>query len=213
MTASDQVLVFGEDENDTSAIVVLVRGIRPDLGTRTKLEPLRKPLTLIKDIDAARLAARARKVVATTKAANVRLPVRACIFHEDTDAVEPSSAALASQIIRAYSGCRGAVLPAVAAWEVEAWWYLFPDAVAATHSSWRAPTQHVGRDTGMIRDPKKTLRRDVRPTGQRVPPSFRTYKESDCTAIARAIVDGGHLPNPKGTSTSWTAFVTAVRAM
>lgn len=213
MRATDQVLVFGEDDNDRTAVIVLVRGLRPDLWGSTKLEALRKPLTLVKDIDAARLAARARKVVATTRAANVRLPVRACIFHEDTDALEPSSAALAARIKGTYARCTGIVVPAVAAWEVEAWWYLFPDAVAATHSSWQAPTQHVGRDTGKIRDPKKKLKGDVRPAGRRLPASFATYEEKHSEAIARAIVAGGHLHHPKGTSTSWTSFVTAVTAI
>ena len=136
--------------------------------------------------------------------------MRACVLHKDTDAVEPSSAALADEIRRAYDGCPGRVVPAVAAWEVEAWWYLFPDAVGATRATWRAPTQHVGRDTGLVESPKEKLKRDVRPPAASRAAAFTTYAEADSEAIARAIVDGGHLRRPGGTSTSWTAFVAAV---
>ena len=209
------VLVFGEDPHDCAAVRILVEGLRPDLAGRVSVQQRRAPMTLVRGLDAARARSLARKVVMTARAEEAKRAtrVRACVLHKDTDAVEPSSAALADEIRHAYAGCPGLVVPAVAAWEVEAWWYLFPDAVATTRATWRAPTQHVGRDTGLVVSPKESLKRDVRPAGGRRTAAFVTYAEADSEAIARAIVDGGHLRRPRGTSTSWEAFVAAVGAI
>lgn len=105
------------------------------------------------------------------------------------------------------------MVPAVAAWELEAWWYLFPDTVGDTRATWRAPTQHVGRDTGMVESPKEKLQRDVRPAGMTRATPFVTYSEAGSEAIARVIVDGGHLQRPRATSMIWSAFVADVNTL
>lgn len=59
-------------------------------------------------------------------------------------------------------------------------------------------------------DPKKKLKREVRPAGLSARAPFRTYEEADSEDIAHRIVDGGWLQGPQGTSQSWSAFVAAV---
>lgn len=207
----NQILLFGEDGNDRAALRVLIEGLRPDLRGKATVKSLRAPLTLIKGMQAARAVSRASVVVKVVRAAHRNVPVLACVFHEDTDAVEPASKTLATQIQQTYARCLLPIVPAVPAWEIEAWWYLFPDAVATTHPTWRRLDQHVGRDTGKIISPKERLRRDVRPSGRG--PSASTYEEKHSEMIARAIVDGGYLHSPSGTSVSWTAFVAAVKTI
>lgn len=215
MTVMEKILVFGENPNDCRAVRALVRGLRPDLDGRASVEVRRSPMTLVKGLSAARGRAQAKEVVATARAEDAKraTTVRACVLHRDTDAVEPSSAAHAAEILAAYVGCPGVVVPAVAAWEIEAWWYLFPVAIAAARSSWQAPTRHVGGDTGRIESPKEKLKKDVRPAGQSSRIRFTTYEESDSEAIALKVVEGGHLHSPSGTSTSWTAFVAAAKTI
>lgn len=165
MSTREVVLVFGEDENDRSAVRALFQGLRPDLAGRVAVEKRRAPMTLVKGMRSPARGSRAGRVAAAVRAEHRVRGVRACVFHEDTDAVEPSSAVLADEIRTAYAACPGVVVPAVAAWEIEAWWYLFPRAVAQTHPTWRVPDQHVGRDTGRITSPNEKLKRDVRTSG------------------------------------------------
>lgn len=126
MSKREVVLVFGEDENDRSAVRVLVQGLRKNLADRVAVQTRRAPMTLVKGMRTPTRGSRAGKVIAAVRAEHRISKVRACVFHEDTDAVEPSSAALADEIRTAYAACPGTVVPAVAAWEIEAWWYLFP---------------------------------------------------------------------------------------
>ena len=211
MRGREVVLVFGEDENDRAAIRVLVQGIRADLAGRVAVEKRRSPITLVKGMRAPARGSRAGRVAAVVRAEHRVRTVRACVFHEDTDAVEPSSAALADEICSAYAACPGAVVAAVAAWEIEAWWYLFPRAVVEAHPTWQLPDRYVGRDTGRIMSPKEKLKRDVRPPGRG--PAASTYEERHSESIARAVVEGEHLNDPAGTSASWSAFIIAVQGI
>ncbi len=209
------ILVFGEEDNDRSAIRVLVDGLRPDLRGRVRIEERRSPFTLVKDREGAKLRSRASKVVAVVRAEQVKQPVRAVVFHQDTDEVEPSHVAGAQKIRAACRDCPGTVVAAVAAREVESWWFLFPDAVGAVRSTWQSPRQYVGRDAGLIVDPKKESKRAVRPAGlpARAGAAFRTHQEEGSEDVARRIVEGDWLRRPLGTSQSWSAFVEAVEAV
>jgi len=65
---------------------------------------------------------------------------------------------------------------------MEAWWYLWPAAVAAVCSSWK----RLGRkntQVGLIYNVKETLSKDLRPSGKRV----RDYSEADAPSIAKQV--------------------------
>lgn len=156
------VVILGEDDNDRKSLQILVAALRPDLP-RGSLKPLRKPMALVRNVPPQRLPTQATKVAALLRALEVRTPIRAVLMHEDADEVEPAHLALVDKIERAYQSLRWPVLAAVPAWEMETWWFLFPDAVQAVRPSWRRPDQYARRDIGKVRNAKEELQRAVTP--------------------------------------------------
>jgi hypothetical protein len=200
------VLVFGEDDHDRECIRVLLEGLRPDL--RRRVQKRRQPLVLIKDANPTDVPDRAKRIALAVSAE--RNPVASIFAHEDCDAVEPAHERVAAKIeaaLRAAGLEAHAVAPA---WEMEAWWFLWPDAVKAAFPSWRAPDDHVGRNVGMIRNAKEELRRRVTPRDARR--AFIGYRESDAPAIAAKVVALGLLHTPKATSDSYSRFVRSAAA-
>lgn len=93
--------------------------------------------------------------------------------------------------------CRTAL--ALAAWEIEAWLMLFPEAFTKVRSSWRLKSKDTNRDLGMTSNAKETLRAFLE--GQR-------YRESDAPKVMRAaIVEGEVKPNIHGRNRSYMEFV------
>lgn len=209
-SATPQILVYGEDASDQQAIVTLVRALRPDL--QVKFEQPKKPLTLTRGLRPETAKSRNSKIVAAVKAANVRAPVLAVLMHEDADAVEPAHVALCASKEAAIASAPGQAVAVVPAWEIEAWWLLFPKAVSSLHTAWKTPTKYVGRNVGLIRNAKEELTRALRPSGR---PSTRTpdYSEQDSPKIANLIVTKGHLASPQGKSASWDLFVQKINAI
>jgi hypothetical protein len=99
------------------------------------------------------------------------------------------------------------------AWEMEAWWFLWPEAVKAAFPSWRAPDDHAGRNVGMIRDAKEELRRRViPPKAKKGKAGFIGYRESDAPRIAEHVVALDLLRSPGAISKSYERFVQSVAA-
>lgn len=210
------ILVFGEDEHDRLAIATLVRALRPGL----RVQPIRQPLVLIKGAlpetarqNAEEIAAQARDIAAGGE-------VLAVLAHQDCDACQPADVAVANRLEEALAaaGCPGTPIGVAPAWEIEAWWMVFPEAVQQVVEGWRAPTGWLGHDVGMVQDAKEALCRALRPVkgvkGKRV----RDYEENDSIATAENIVslgllasfDGDHRETPgRGTAkqrTKCTSF-------
>jgi hypothetical protein len=83
------VVILGEDDNDRKTIQVLVAALRPDIP-RGALKPLRKPMSLVRDVPLQRLPSKATKAAAVLRALDVNTPIRAVLMHEDADEVEPA---------------------------------------------------------------------------------------------------------------------------
>ncbi|NJP31926.1 hypothetical protein [Micromonospora thermarum] len=198
-------MILGEDDNDRKAVQVLVAALRPDIP-RGALKPLRKPMALVRNVPPQRLPSQANKAGALLRAVNVKTPIRAVLMHEDADEVEPAHETLITKIESSYRSLPWPVLAVVPAWEMETWWFLFPDAVAAVRPTWRRPDQFAGRDVGRIRNAKEELKKAVTPQGARQ--SFQTYTEADSVAIAEKVVALGQLTPPWfARSASWAAFL------
>ena len=200
------VLVFGEDDHDRECIKILLEGLRPDLARRVK--KLRQPLVLIKNAKPSDVPDRAQTIAGVVDAEREAGPV-ACVFaHEDCDEVEPAHEAVARKIEEALkvAGCEAhAVAPA---WEMEAWWFLWPEAVKAANPSWRAPDDHVGKNVGMLVNAKEELaRRVVPPKTKPGRGGFIGYRESDAPRIAAKVVELGLLHQTRATSRSYDRFV------
>jgi hypothetical protein len=200
------VLVFGEDDHDRDAIKILLEGLRPDLARR--VQKRRQPLVLIKNARPEDVPDRAQRIADVVEAERATADV-ACVFaHEDCDQVEPAHEGVARKIEEALSaaGCDAhAVAPA---WEMEAWWFLWPEAVKAANPSWRAPDDYIGKNVGMIRDAKQELQRRVVPAkGKAGRGGFLGYRESDAPRIATKVVEMGLLHEKRAISNSYDRFV------
>jgi hypothetical protein len=187
--------VFGENDHDRRAIRRLASGLRPDLAK--SIEVRRAPLVLIKNTLPRKARANAveiAKVVAQERAAR---DVVAVLAHEDCDEMEPAHEGAARRIEAelAAAGCPGVHVAVTPAWETEAWWLLFPEAVAEIVEGWEAPDGWLGTEVGRVADAKEALAKAVRPAGKR---KVRAYHEADSVAIAEKIVELGLLESFAG---------------
>jgi hypothetical protein len=99
----------------------------------------------------------------------------------------------------------------VPAWEIEAWWFLWPEAVAAVNASWDSLDGYRGRRTGLIANAKEELQRALtRSFDAAKKQRVRTYSESDAPSIARQVRERGLADAPAGRSDSWERFRTSV---
>jgi hypothetical protein len=198
-------LIFAEDKNDADSLIHLTRAIWPEGPT---LKYRRKPMVLVRDAQEAQARKKnADDIAGVVKAEAVEADVRLVIAHRDCDAVEPAHEKRSRAVKEALeaAGLEN-VVPAVPAWEIEAWWFLWPDAVASVHSKW-TKLKRSGNH-GMIKDAKEALRNDLKNnTTQRV------YEESDSATIAEKVRNGNLIDQHRGTCASFTAFRDRIRVV
>jgi hypothetical protein len=203
------ILIYGESENDTRAIASLIRGIAP--GIDAIPTPRRQPMVLIRDAQLGQAMDRAQRI-ADAVAAESAIADVVCVFaHEDCDDFEPAHEGIADKIESHLRrcGCDGhAVAPA---WELEAWWFLFPAAVSDVNRSWDSLEGYRGREIGKIRNAKEELQSALRSSFS--PPQrkrIRTYRESDAPLVAHQIAILGLAHAPNAVSASYSRFVASV---
>jgi hypothetical protein len=154
----------------------------------------------LRDARGAALTERATKLAGFIRARAERERAEvACVFiHEDFDALDSAQrdgikrrvqTALRQNIARTYY--------ILAAWEVEAWLLLFPDAVAAVSSSWGVPNRYRGVDTGRITDPKRVMKNEVSKTAN------SRYRETDAPKVFKKVVELGLQDTPSGSNRSY----------
>lgn len=189
------VLVFGESRNDSDAVAELVAAANPRLAGRIRALP--RPTSLTRSAGAhpvRRWVDELARAVRAHEAA--RGPVAAVLVHRDADGADPDgtvSAALKDQL--ASLGGH----PVVPVHTIEAWWFLFPDAVEAVRpATWRGCMPRRPRDVERIDRPKSEL---MNRTGSR---GATAYSEADSPAIARKIREQGK--GPQGTSASFRSL-------
>jgi hypothetical protein len=193
-TRRSVVLVFGEDEHDTKAIRHIVEGLRPDLaGT---IEPRRYPLVLIKNATQEKARDNAQRIAEVARQEMAARTILAVLAHQDCDSVEPAHVTAADRIEAELHNarCPGRVIAVTPAWEIEAWWMLFPEAVGKIVKGWRDPDDWIGADVGAVRNAKERLARAVQSRPKpRSPP--RDYEERDSIQVARNVVEDRLLPS------------------
>lgn len=189
------LVILGESENDRVALLELLRAICP----RAEATVLRTPMVLIKNASPASAPKHADKVAEAVRAVAARGRVECVFAHEDADAQEPADQVVAKRIEDALTraGTPGTVHAVVPAWEIEAWWFMWPDLVASCCKSWKQPI--IGTRPGQIANAKEKLARAVRPANQTPDERkrFRNYAESDSITIARAIRSSARHDEPK----------------
>jgi hypothetical protein len=193
-------LVFGESRNDTAALAELALAIRSDFSTPKCIQ---KPLILSKDAVARKRATMCEQISKIVAAATVTHDVKVVIAHRDCDKIEPAhlvdSAELKRDMIA--HGIKSVVV-ATPAFELEAWWYQWPDAVAKTRSCW-AKLKPRGINIGSIANVKEKLKSDLRVIA---PSSCPDYSESDSIAIAGWVRKMGIVNCPVVKSESFEVF-------
>lgn len=200
------ILVFGEDDNDREALKHLLHALRSDAP---RIEKRAHPPVLVKGREAARARKNVANIAAQVARDSRRFDVRLVVAHEDADAVEPAHEDLAAAIEARLSAAGvSAVVAAVPAFEMEAWWFLWPDCVLAVNSRWRRPAR-TGRNVGRIPNAKEELRRTLRSKHQGKP--TRDYEESDAPKIARVVRERDVVDRRDAVSRSFERFATKVR--
>lgn len=190
-------LVFAEDANDADSLRALVQAISPKAP---RIDFCRKPPILIRDARRAEDRKKnAANVGSVVRAKRCRNHVLFVIAHQDCDAVEPAHKNLRDQI-RSNLQKEGVPNPIAVtpAWELEAWWYLWPEAVARVNSKWRRLSRQGNH--GLIVNAKEQLRRDLRARGT------RDYEESDSPRIASHVRDLKLADKLRGQSRSFALF-------
>jgi hypothetical protein len=199
------IVILGESDNDRAALAELVRALCPD----ARIKVLRRPLVLIKGVRSGQVPKNADLVAEAVRATAVREAVTCVFAHEDADDVEPNDEAIAERIRSALvnAGTPGDVHAVVPAWELEAWWFLWPGIVAACYQRWVAP--NTSTPPGQLSNAKERLRRSVRPRNMSAKQRkrFPDYRESDSVKIAAAIRQAGEADAPpRGLCRSYDRF-------
>ncbi len=179
------VLVFGESVNDSQSILHLLIAANASLAGRVR--SLRRPVSLTREAkpDAIRdWVGELRRAVHAFEAVNGR--VAAVVVHRDADGHDPCGAVaadLAQQLITLNGH------PVVPVQSIEAWWFLFPDAVEAVRPrAWKGKLPRRPRNVELIDQPKKALQQATQ--DRRV----LEYAESDSPIIAAYIRDKSLIP-------------------
>lgn len=200
------VLVFGENDNDRSALIEIARAIRPD--SSAVFEKRRKPLVLLRASERPETRRKtAEEIAALVQAANVISDVVAVIVHRDCDAVEPAHLAVATELETALRAAGVQLpLPATPAFEIEAWWMLFPQALQRVCANWR-PLNLGNRNVGSIPNAKEYLIHSLRPNNRSARTRVHDFRESDGVYVARNAREMGLITaNARRRCASFDAF-------
>lgn len=199
-------LVFAEDANDAKALIELTNALWPDAPP---IHHARSPLVLVRNRADAEARKNAAKISDAVKAFEIRKNAKAAIViaHEDCDAVEPAHTPLAAKIKAnlVAEGLSG-VVPVAPAWEMEAWWFMWPDAVSAVNSKWKKLRSTKGNH-GMITNAKESLRKALRTK------EANDYEESDAPKIALKVRELNLVRNRQGTASSFNDFEREIDAL
>ena len=196
------VVVLGESSNDRQAIRELLMALRDDCPP---VVCRHTPLVLLKGRERAEQRKQAQRIADAI--AGERTEVCLVVTHEDADDLEPAHEPIAEELEELLAGEGMIAVAAIPAFEMETWWYLWPDAVLATYSGWTHPNRR-GRDLGRIRNAKEQLRRDLR--GDR---ARRDYEESDSVQIAQKVRELGLIDTRHAKSASFERFAGRFRSI
>ena len=192
------ILLFGEDPNDTKTIKYLVQGILPNF--RGAVKPLRNPPVYSRDAASHRIRTHVQRICSSIRAEQAVANVVGIIIHRDCDQIEPAHLAEAAAIERDFRNEGIEVTAVTPAWEIEAWLFLWPEAVAAFRPTWPSLQRYAGRHVGLIRNAKEEFERAVRVRGS------REYRESDAQEIALKALEMGIVLTPRARSDSFQMF-------
>jgi hypothetical protein len=192
-------VLAGEDRNDREVLRGVIEATCP--RARGRVVEISDSVRL-KRAGPETLAQRVRTLVGKARARAAREQAEiGCLFvHEDLDATGAAAVADAHGDVQKALRCHvDKAYYVLAAWEVEAWLLLFPEALTAVCADWKVPDKYRGIDTGYTPDPKRLLRTL---TGK----ATRRYRESDAPKVMAKAAQRSLLDSPNGRNSSWERF-------
>ena len=211
---SPVVLVFGEHDNDRSALIELVIAIRPELAQLTFRKLREPPVYLRKSERPMTRRKSATEIANLVRAACVTSEVKFIVTHQDCDAVEPAHEAVI-ETTKAELKNAGVdfVVVATPAFEMETWWMLFPRELKKVQPLW-CSVDYGTQNVGLIANSKCKLRADLRPDDLKERSKCRDYQEADSVGIAAKIREtGAARRRTRAVSKSFEAFKDMVEAV
>lgn len=207
------VLIFGEDQTDRGALEHLSKAILAHAGiTGVRTSALRKPIILSRHASKRKRHKMSAEVAGFARAFE-RKAKTLVVVHQDCDDVEPAHLREAARLdvdLRAAGVVRP--VPATPAWEIEAWWMLFPRALMTLRPRWRT-VDYGGQNVGLIANAKERLRNDLRPIDRADRHRCPDFEPSDGVRLAQLISrELGFLAEIRATSESFQAFRTRLVA-
>lgn len=194
-------LFFAESRNDSSALIHLVKALRRDAPD---CRIMGEPLILSSSAGSDKKVELSARVASVVRAFSVRAEVVGVFVHRDCDQVEPAHVKSAEEL-ESMLIADGIFQPIAAtpAYEIEAWWFLWPNIVSTVRNCWRQLPQR-NRNHGLVANAKERLRAELRPSGR----SHRCpdYAESDSIEIARRVLDSDRVNEVMGSSESFFCF-------
>lgn len=196
-TRKPLIVLAGEASSDRKVLRTLIEAVCPD--ARGRIVEINDVVRL-RDAGDADLIERVRRLAGRIRARAEREQAEvACVFiHEDLDAPDSSQRdAIRSRVQAVLSRNIAGSHYILAAWEIEAWLLLFPDAISAVSSSWMVPNRYRGADTGRIVDPKRVMKKEVSRTAN------SRYRETDAPRVIDKVVELCLQNAPSGSNQSY----------
>ena len=185
MPLAPLVLFYGEDSNDTHALINLSRALLPK-GVEFDAMPVRRPSILRRDANPGKRRRMAEEIAGLAISFASRRTQVTVVAHRDCDETDEDHENHANELEEDLQKCGVPnAIAATPAWEIETWWMLFPNELSKTRPCW-AKVSYRNRDVGQIANSKDTLRRDLRPKerGNKCP----DFVESDGIKLSRLIL-------------------------
>jgi hypothetical protein len=177
------IVLAGEDSNDRKVLRTLLEAICP--AARGRIVEINDIVRLRAAGDSV-LADRVKKLAdhVRARAEREQAEVAYIFIQEDFDTVDsPQRDITRTRVQNALQRNFPRTYYILAAWEVEAWLLLFPDAITAVNSSWVVPRSLRGIDTGRVTDPKRTMMEKVSTSRN------SRYRETDAPKVIGKVTE------------------------
>jgi hypothetical protein len=197
------IVVAGEGDYDRKVLKHLVPALHP--GPCPEVRMLRRPIRLARA--QVKLSPRLQEIRRYAVALADTATLAGVVVHVDLDGIADDAydklrKRLTEEMRATFKDHPSAL--ALAAYEMESWLMLFPDAFPKVRPGWRLSEADCRRDLGRLEKAKEHL---VRHLGK------PAYRESDAPAIAEAAVRGGHVTaRPPGNNRSYRDFADEIGA-
>ena len=208
------ILVFGESDNDRSALIELIFAARPDIS-HVNYRKLRTPQVYLRKSELPKTRRKsASEIARLVEAERIRSRVLFVVTHQDCDEIEPAHEVATETALNelTIAGITSLII-ATPAFEMETWWMLFPQELKKVRPMWET-VDYGTQNVGLIPKTKEKLTADLRPIDSKIRSLCRDYQESDSILIAKKIREtGAILREIKAVSNSFASFLEMVKSI